>query len=75
MMQIQITFLERYDRMVKEMEQKVGIEIKATTLNSYYATRKYLRAFISEKHQRRIFLSVRLKKISWNACNIILSES
>ncbi|TXJ57182.1 integrase, partial [Prevotella brunnea] len=28
-MQTQTTFLERYDRMVKEMEQKVGVEIKA----------------------------------------------
>lgn len=48
-MQTQITFLERYDRMVKEMEQKVGIEIKATTLNSYYTIRKHLQAFICEK--------------------------
>lgn len=49
-MQTQITFLERYDRMVKDIEQKVGIEIKATTLNSYYTTRKHLQAFISEKY-------------------------
>ncbi len=49
-MQTQITFLERYDRMVKEMEQKVGVEIKATTLNSYYTTRKHLQAFICEKY-------------------------
>ncbi|WP_052115808.1 phage integrase SAM-like domain-containing protein [Porphyromonas crevioricanis] len=49
-MQTQITFLERYDRMVKEMEQKVGIEIKTTTLNSYYTTRKHLQAFICEKY-------------------------
>ena len=49
-MQTQITFLERYDRMVKEMEQKVGIEIKATTLNSYYTTRKHLQTFICEKY-------------------------
>ncbi|WP_314671898.1 tyrosine-type recombinase/integrase [Segatella salivae] len=49
-MQSQITFLERYDRMVKEMEQKVGIEIKATALNSYYTIRKHLQAFIGEKY-------------------------
>lgn len=49
-MQTQITFLERYDRMVKEMEQKVGIEIKATTLNSYYTIRKHLYAFVREKY-------------------------
>ena len=49
-MQTQITFLERYDRMVKEMEQKVGIEIKTTTLNSYYTPRKHLQAFICEKY-------------------------
>uniref|UniRef100_UPI0035A1373A site-specific integrase n=1 Tax=Prevotella heparinolytica TaxID=28113 RepID=UPI0035A1373A len=49
-MQSQTTFLKRYDRMVKEMEQKVGIEIKATTLNSYYTTRKHLQAFICEKY-------------------------
>ncbi|MDO5074356.1 MAG: tyrosine-type recombinase/integrase [Bacteroidales bacterium] len=49
-MQTQITFLERYDRMVKELEQKVGVEIKATTLNSYYTTRKHLQAFICEKY-------------------------
>ena len=49
-MQTQITFFERYDRMVREMEQKVGIEIKVTTLNSYYTTRKHLQAFICEKY-------------------------
>ncbi|WP_080733588.1 phage integrase SAM-like domain-containing protein [Porphyromonas gulae] len=49
-MQTRITFLERYDRMVKEMEQKVDVEIKATTLNSYYTTRKHLQAFICEKY-------------------------
>ena len=61
-MQTQITFLERYDRMVKDMEQKVGIEIKATTMSSYHTV-------------RQIFLSDRWKKISWNACNTTLSES
>lgn len=49
-MQSQITFLERYDRMVEEMKQKVGIEIKATALNSYFTIRKHLRAFIEEKY-------------------------
>jgi len=49
-MQTQTTFLERYDRMVKEMDQKVGVEIKATTLNGYYTTRKLLQAFICEKY-------------------------
>ena len=48
-MQSQITFLERYDRMIEEMKQKVGIEIKATALNSYYTIRKHLQAFIEEK--------------------------
>lgn len=48
-MQTQITFLERYDQMVEEMRQKVGIEITATTLNSYYTIRKHLQAFIGEK--------------------------
>ena len=61
--------------MVKEMEQKVGIEIKATTLNSYYATRKHLQAFISENHYTTDILSVRLKNTFWSACNITLSES
>lgn len=49
-MQTQITFLERYDRMVEEMGQKVGIEIRATTLNSYHTVRKHLQAFIREKY-------------------------
>ena len=35
--------------MVEEMKQKVGIEIKETTLSSYYTTRKHLHAFIQEK--------------------------
>ena len=48
-MQSQITFLERYDRMLEEMKQKVGIEIKATALNSYFTIRKHLQAFIEEK--------------------------
>lgn len=48
-MQSQITFLELYDRMVEEMKQKVGVEIKATALNSYFTIRKHLRAFIEEK--------------------------
>lgn len=48
-MQSQITFLERYDQMVEEMKQKVGVEIKATALNSYFTIRKHLRAFIEEK--------------------------
>lgn len=48
-MQSQITFLERYDQMLEEMKQKVGIEIKATALNSYFTIRKHLRAFSEEK--------------------------
>lgn len=48
-MQSQITFLERYDRMVEEMKQKVGVEIKTTTMRSYYTVRKHLHAFIHEK--------------------------
>lgn len=48
-MQSQITLLERYDQMLEEMKQKVGIEIKETTLSSYYTTRKHLHAFIQEK--------------------------
>ena len=50
-MQAQITFLERYDRMVKEMKQKVGIEIKAATMRSYHTVRKHLYAFIREKYR------------------------
>ncbi|ERI84521.1 hypothetical protein HMPREF1981_02358 [Bacteroides pyogenes F0041] len=42
--------LERYDRMVEEMKQKLGIEIKATTLNSYYTIRKHLQVFIRKKY-------------------------
>ena len=49
-MQSQITFLERYDQMLEEMKQKVGVEIKATALNSYFTIRKHLRAFIEEKY-------------------------
>jgi len=49
-MQNQISFLERYDRMVEDMEQKVGIEIKATTMSSYHTVRKHLQAFIREKY-------------------------
>lgn len=49
-MQTQITFLERYNRMVEDMAQKVGIEIKAASLNSYYTIRKHLQAFIGEKY-------------------------
>ncbi|WP_297132684.1 site-specific integrase [uncultured Porphyromonas sp.] len=48
-MQSQITLLERYDQMLEEMKQKVGIEITATTLNSYYTIRKHLQTFIGEK--------------------------
>lgn len=50
-MQTQITFLERYDRMVEEMEQKVGIEIKDTTMSSYHTVRKHLQTFIREKYR------------------------
>ena len=50
-MQTQITFLERYDRIVEEMEQKVGIEIKATTMSSYHTVRKHLQTFIREKYR------------------------
>ncbi|WP_018359315.1 site-specific integrase [Porphyromonas levii] len=49
-MQSQTTFLERYDRMVEEMEQKVGTEIKATTMSGYYTIRKHLQVFIGEKY-------------------------
>ena len=49
-MQTQITFLERYNRMVEDMAQKVGIEIKATTMSSYHTVRKHLQAFIREKY-------------------------
>ncbi len=49
-MQSQTTFLERYDRMVEELEQKVGIEIKATTMRGYYTIRKHLQVFIGEKY-------------------------
>lgn len=34
-MQSQITFLERYDQMLEEMKQKVGIEIKATAVKDF----------------------------------------
>ena len=37
-MQSQITLLERYDQLLEEMKQKVGIEIKGTTLSSYNTT-------------------------------------
>ena len=37
-MQSQISLLERYDQLLEEMKQKVGIEIKGTTLSSYYTT-------------------------------------
>lgn len=36
--------------MVEAMRQKVGIKIKATTLNNYYTISKHLQAFIREKH-------------------------
>ena len=52
-MQTQITFLERYNRMVEDMAQKVGIEIKAASLNSYYTIRKHLQAFIGEKYHTK----------------------
>ena len=40
-MQSQITFLERYDQMLEEMKQKVGIEIKATAVKDFlFLTRK-----------------------------------
>ncbi len=42
--------MERYNRMVEDMAQKVGIEIKAASLNSYYTIRKRLQAFIGEKY-------------------------
>ena len=48
-MQSQITLLERYDQMLEEMKQKEGVEIKATTMRSYYTVRKHLHAFIQEK--------------------------
>ena len=35
--------------MLEEMKQKVGVEIKATTMRSYYTVRKHLHAFIQEK--------------------------
>ena len=56
-MQSQISFLERYDQMLEEMKQKVGIEIKATALNSYFTIRKHLRAFIEEGSTLQILLS------------------
>ena len=49
-MQTQITFLERYNRMIEDMAQKVGIEIKATTMSSYHTVRNHLQAFIREKY-------------------------
>lgn len=36
--------------MVEDMEQKVGIEIKATTMSSYHTVRKHLQVFIREKY-------------------------
>ena len=48
-MQSQISLLERYDQLLEEMKQKVGVEIKATTMRSYYTVRKHLHAFIQEK--------------------------
>ena len=55
-MQTQITFLERYDRMVKDMEQKVGIEIKATTMSSYHTVGKLGH---SQGHYRKMALAVK----------------
>ena len=48
-MQSQITLLERYDQLLEEMKQKVGVEIMATTMRSYHTVRKHLHAFIQEK--------------------------
>lgn len=74
-MQSQTTFLERYDRMVEEMEQKVGIEIKATTMRVTILFVSICKPLSVRSTTRQIFLSVRLKKTSWSACNITLSES
>ena len=49
-METQITSLERYDRMVKEMEQKEDIEIKTNSLRTYYTTRKHLQVFVCKKY-------------------------
>ena len=36
--------------MLEEMKQKVGLEIKARALNSYFTIQKHLHAFIEEKY-------------------------
>lgn len=74
-MQPQITFFERYDRMVREMEQKVGIEIKVTTLNSYYTARKHLQAFICEKYHTTDIPFGQIEKDFLECLNNILSGS
>ena len=43
--------IERLDRLIREKEEHVGIDIKKETLSNYYSTRGNLRTFIEEKYK------------------------
>ena len=43
--------IERLDRLIREKEEHVGIDIKKDTLSNYHSTRSNLRTFIEEKYK------------------------
>ena len=43
--------IERLDRLIREKEEHVGIDIKKDTLSNYHSTRGNLRTFIEEKYK------------------------
>ena len=49
-MQNRTTFLQRYDQMVEDEKQLVGVEITARWHSMYYMLRKHLQVFIQERY-------------------------
>ena len=49
-MQNRTTFLQRYDQMVEDEKQLVGVEISARWHSMYYMLRKHLQVFIQERY-------------------------
>ena len=49
--QSRATLLERFDGLIKDMEEHVGIDIKENSLASYRQTRAQLQRFIRAKHK------------------------
>lgn len=50
-LQARCMLIERFDRLIKEKEEHLGIDFKRRSLSAYYSTRHNLQTFIEDKYK------------------------